>query len=262
MTKPAEGVREGVRESVREGASEGQGGPSVRGEGTWVTAVGQVLGNFVVSLVVGDALQSTLDGARSWRVWNWPPFFVVLGLGGAALLRTPEGPGDQVLWSYLMIGSAVLIALVRVVGIRGRAGAQALASALSVALAVGGTVWVEQVRGHGEADVAGLTTVTPSRPLRDGETLVVGVDGGPVRTHLRLVLRVEDADPDMQSCTPETRLALRLGGGPSTVDDARSGRPVDIRLGGVRDGIRVTVTVRTDAGCRMNVFVDDAVLHG
>ncbi|MFC8196733.1 hypothetical protein ACFUTV_15190 [Streptomyces sp. NPDC057298] len=258
MTKPADGVREGARE----GAAEVQGGPSARGEGTWVTAVGQVLGNFVVSLVVGDALRSTLDNARSWRVWNWPPFAVVLGLGGAALLRAPEGPGGQLLWPYLMIGAAALIALVRVAGIRGHAAVQAVASALSVALAVGATVWVEQLRGHGEVDVTGLTTVAPSRPLGDGETLVVGVDGGPVRTHLRLVLRVDDADPDMQSCTPETRLGLRLGGGPSTVTEVRSGRPVELPLGGARDGIRVTVTVHTDAGCRMNVFVDDAVLHG
>lgn len=234
----------------------------VRAQGRWVTAVGQVLGNFVVSLVVGDALQSTLVGARNWRLWNWPPFAVVLGLGGAALLRTPEGPGDQFLWPYLMIGTAVLIALVRVAGIRGPAGAQALASALSVALAVGGTVWVEQLRSHGEVDVTGLTTVAPSRPLVDGEGLVVGVDGGPVRTHLRLVLRVDDADPDMQSCTPETTLALRLGGGSNTVSGVRSGRPVDMPLGGARDGLRVTVTVHTDTGCRMNVFVDDAVLHG
>jgi hypothetical protein len=179
MTQPADDVRE----DVRRGTS-GEERPSVWAQGKWVTAVGQVLGNFVVSLVVGDALQSTFEGARKWRLWNWPPFAVVLGLCAAALIRAPEGPAGQFLWVYLMLGAALLITFVRVAGIQGPATVQGLASALSVALAVGGMVWVEQLRGHGEVDVTGLATVSPSRPLGGGETLTVNVDGGLARTHL------------------------------------------------------------------------------
>ncbi|MBV1937214.1 hypothetical protein [Streptomyces sp. BV286] len=253
MTRPTD--------DVREGTALGRG-PQVRAQGRWATAVGQVLGNFVVSLVVGDALQNTLDGARSWRVWNWPPFAVVLGLCGLALVRTPEGPADQFFWVRLALGAAVLIAFVRVAGARGPAAVQALASALSVALAVGGAVRVEQLRVHGEVDVTGLVRVEPSGPLRNGQTITVVVDGGPPRTHLRLVLQVEDANPERQSCTPDTHLSVRLGGGRNTEGDVRSGRPVDLPLGGARDALTVLVTVRTDKGCSMTVFVDDAVLHG
>ncbi|GGX41215.1 hypothetical protein [Streptomyces fructofermentans] len=269
MTRPTDdgvrrlrgGTRDDVRDDVREGTPPGRG-PDVRAEGRWATAVGQVLGNFVVSLVVGDALRNTLDGARSWRVWNWPPFAVVLGLCGVALVRTPEGPAGQFLWVRLALGAAVLIAFVRVAGARGPAAVQALASALSVALAVGGAVRTEQLRVHGEVDVTGLVRVVRPGPLKDGETLTLVVSGGPHRTHLRLVLQVEDETPARQSCTPDTDLAVRLEGGRNTAGDVRSGRPVELPLGGAKGVLTVLVTVRTDKGCSMNVFVDDAVLRG
>ncbi|MBE4740859.1 hypothetical protein [Streptomyces caniscabiei] len=235
--------------------------PGVFGQGRWVTAVGQVLGNLVVSLVVGDALKDAAEGARSWRVWNWLPFLVVLGLGGTALLRT-KGSSEQLLWVCLMLGVAVTAALVRVAGFRHPAAVAALVSALSVALAAGAVVRAEYLREHGEVDVKGRTTVSPSRSLTDGETLDVMVRGTQARTHLRLVLSVADAHEDTDFCTPDTTLDVGPGGGRPPVIGVRSGEVVDLALGGSRPDAQVRVTVRTSPGCQMHVTVRDAVLHG
>ncbi|MDX2604690.1 hypothetical protein PV379_30485 [Streptomyces caniscabiei] len=235
--------------------------PGVFGQGRWVTAVGQVLGNLVVSLVVGDALKDAAEGARSWRVWNWLPFLVVLGLGGTALLRT-KGSSGQLLWVCLMLGVAVTAALVRVAGFRRPAAVAALVSALSVALAAGAVVRAEYLREHGEVDVKGRTKVSPDRPLTDGETLLVRVRSEVPRTHLRLVLTVTDAFPDTAYCAPDTSLDIALEGGRTAVAEVRSGAVVDLPLGGARPDARVGVTVSTSHGCQMHVTVRDAVLHG
>jgi hypothetical protein len=256
MTQPTDSVPKSRHEEPPEDRR-----PGVWGQGRWVTAVGQVLGNLVVSLVVGDALKDAAEGVRSWRVWNWLPFLMVLGLGGTALLRM-QGSSGQVLWVCLMLGVAAVAALVRVAGFRRPAAVAALVSALSVALAAGALVRAEYLRGHGEVDVMGRTTVSPERPLTDGETLDVVVRGGPGRTHLRLVLSVTDAFPDTQFCTPDTVLGVGLDGGHTPVPDIGSGEAVDLPLGGVRSDARVRVTVRTSHGCQMRVTVHDAVLHG
>ncbi|WP_327727849.1 hypothetical protein OG250_13445 [Streptomyces sp. NBC_00487] len=256
MTQPTDSVPKSRHEEPPEDRR-----PGVWGQGRWVTAVGQVLGNFVVSLVVGDALKDAAEGVRSWRGWNWLPFLVVLALGGTALLRA-QGSSGQLPGVCVMLAVATAAALVRVAGFRRPAAVAALVSALSLALAAGALVRAEYLRGHGEVDVEGRTTVTPDRPLTDGETLDVVVRGGVARTHLRLVLSVAEAFPDTQFCTPDTSLDVALDGGRAAVTDVTSGEAVDLPLGGVRPDARVRVVVRAPHGCQMRVTVHDAVLHG
>lgn len=239
------------------------GGSETRAEGNKAVAVGRVLGNFVISLVVGDGLKNAMGDASTWRVWNWPPFLIVVGLGAAALVIAPEGAQSQYTGVYVLLGLAVLLAGARIVGIVAPPATKALVSALSVLLAVGALLWVDRLTEHGEVNVTGRAEVSGPAPVGDGQTLSVAVADAPSRTHLRLALTVRDAVPAAQSCTPETTLtvALRGGGADSAHTDVRAGQQVDLPLGGAK-GVRVDVTVHTDPGCRMTVSVDNAVLHG
>ncbi|GAA1924147.1 hypothetical protein GCM10009837_56810 [Streptomyces durmitorensis] len=234
-----------------------------RAEGNKAVAVGRVLGDFVISLVLGDGLKNAVGDASTWRVWNWPPFLIVLGLGTTALVIAPGGPQSQYAGVYVLLGLALLLAGARIVGIVAPSATKALVSALSVLLAVGALLWVDRLTEHGEVDVTGRAEISRG-PVENGDLLSVVVADAPSRTHLRLALMVRDAVPDAQSCTPETRLtvALRGAGANSAHTDVRAGQAVDLPLGGAHGALRVDVTVHTDPGCRMTVSVDDAVLHG
>lgn len=234
----------------------------IKSIGQGAVAVGQVAGDIIMSLFAGDATRFVGD-VKKWSIWNWPPFFLVLAMGAVALIRLPEGPTSQFAAMCLLLGLGVVATGWRVVGMTWSAPWRAFVSVVSVGLAVSGLVVVEHLREHGVVDVTGRSDISPAGPVSDAAALTVAVEGAPGRDHLRLVLSVDDAVPEGQTCTPETSLSVapadRAGG--STVTGVRSGEAVDLPLGGSRDEVRVRVVVHTDQGCRMTVAVADAELY-
>ncbi|PVC85542.1 hypothetical protein DBP19_27390 [Streptomyces sp. CS090A] len=229
-------------------------------------AIGFV-GKLFLSVFLGDFVDFT-DQAKRWSGWNWPPFLLVVSLGAYALIYAPDGPARQFLWVHLALGTAVALALVRLVlpARSSRAHGRVLMSAAAVICSFAGVVGMDHLADHGEVDVTGRTrisggTVTDST-VTNGSRLRLVVDSPADRSRLRLTLTVRDADKAAQFCAPETRYSAQLLGNTSTrVDDVRSGQTIGFPLGGLQGAIDVEITLLTDEGCRMNLFVTDAVLH-
>ncbi|MET7302212.1 hypothetical protein [Embleya sp. NPDC005575] len=225
---------------------------SADSRGRGAIAIAQVVGNIIVSIFA--------DGAKKWSL---PPFYVVIALVAVALLRNPGGPQDQFSWTYALMGAAVLATGLRALAIVGSERGRVLITVVSFTCVVAALVWTEYLRSHGEVDVTGRVAISPSGPVSDGGRIDVVIDGAPRRSHLRLTLAVEDADPRTQSCVPETTLGLILTGRgrPVVVEQVTGGSAVDLPLGGFRSVVSATVTVHADKGCVMNVSVATAVLH-
>ncbi|MFE1437390.1 hypothetical protein [Streptomyces sp. NPDC058739] len=216
-----------------------------------------------LSVFVGDVVEFAAK-AKRWGGWNWPPFLLVVLLGSYALISAPDGPLRQFVWVYLAIAGSLCLALARLVHPGGERQARrwrVLMSAAAVMLAVAGTVGMDHLADHGEIDVTGRSRLTAGT-VTDGSELRLVVDGPTDRAWLRLTLEIRDAARSSQFCAPETRYSAQLRDQASTgVDDGRSGQTVDFPLGGLEGRIDVRITLRTDEGCLMNVFVADAVLH-
>ena len=241
--------------------NEARPGDDVRitGEGTLIGKVGKLF----LSVFVGDVVELA-DKAKRWSGWNWPPFLLVVTLGSTDLISAPDGPVRQFLWVHLAIGTAVTLALIRLVtpsggnrGLRRRM----LMSATAVLCAFAGTVGMDNLADHGEIDVTGRTRISPGTAT-DGSKLRLTVDSPAERSHLRLTLTITDALPGSQSCTPETSYSAQLPGNENTrVEGVRSGQAVEFPLGGLQGEIVALVTMATDAGCRMRVSVADVALY-
>ncbi|MFF0201327.1 hypothetical protein [Streptomyces sp. NPDC005017] len=216
-----------------------------------------------LSVFVGDVVEFAAR-AKRWGGWNWPPFLLVVLLGSYALISAPDGPLRQFVWVYLAIAGSVCLALARLAYPGGERQARrwrVLMSAAAVMLAVAGTVGMDHLADHGEIDVTGRTRLTAGT-VTDGSELRLLIDGPVDRAWLRLTLGIRDAARSSQFCAPETRYSAQLRDQAGTgVDDGRSGQTVDFPLGGLEGRIDVRITLRTDEGCLMNVFVADAVLH-
>ncbi|MFJ5776301.1 hypothetical protein [Streptomyces sp. NPDC093094] len=235
---------------------------SARTHGDNSPAIGFV-GKLFLSVLVGDVVEFA-DKAKRWGGWNWPPFLLVVPLGSYALISAPDGPLRQFVWVYLAIAGSVGLALARLVhpGSENRARHwRVLMSAASVMFAVAGTVGMDHLADHGEIDVTGRSRLTTGA-VTNGSELRLVVDGPTDRARLRLTLTIRDAARSSQFCAPETRYSAQLHNQASTrVEDVGSGRTIDFPLGGLEGLIDVRITLLTDEGCQMNVFVADAVLH-
>lgn len=224
-------------------------------------AIGFV-GKLFLSVFFGDSADFT-DRAKGWSVWNWPPFLLVVSLGAYALIAAPDGPARQFLWVHLALGTAVALALIRLVlPARGtRAPWRVLMSAAAVICSCAGAVGMDHLADHGEIDVTGRSRIS-GETVTNGSQLRLVVDSPADRARLRLTLTIRDAAKAAQFCAPETRYSAQLLGNTSTrVDDVRSGQTVAFPLGGLQGAIDVEITLLTEEGCRMNLSVADAVLH-
>ncbi|MEV6962195.1 hypothetical protein AB0M97_23990 [Streptomyces sp. NPDC051207] len=215
------------------------------------------------SVFVGDVVEFA-DKARRWGGWNWPPFLLVLALGTFALITAPDGPFRQFVWVYAAFGTAVALALARLLAlaseVRGRRW-RVLMSATAVICAVAGTIGMDHLAEHGEVDVTGRTRIIPGTAT-DGSRLRLVVDSPADRSRLRLTLTIRDAALDQQYCVPETEYTAELpGNANSRVEHVRSGQTVELALGGLRGEIEALITLATDENCRMNLSVADVVLH-
>ncbi|GGW65120.1 hypothetical protein [Streptomyces xantholiticus] len=237
-----------------------QGGTVTSGDNS--PAIGFV-GKLFLSVFVGDVVEFA-DKAKSWGGWNWPPFLLVVSLGSYALISAPDGPLRQFLWVYLAIVAAVGLALVRLISPSGEKRARhwrVLMSATAVICAVAGTIGMDHLSEHGEIDVTGRTGITAGT-VTNGSRLRLVVDSPADRSRLRLTLTIRDAARSSQFCAPETRYSAQLRGNASTrVENVESGRTIEFPLGGLQGEIDVRITLLTDEGCLMNLFVEDAVLH-
>lgn len=216
-----------------------------------------------LSVFVGDVVEFA-DKAKRWSGWNWPPFLLVVLLGSYALISAPDGPLRQFVWVYLAFGAAVGLTLVRLIAPAGEKRARrwrVLMSATALICAVAGTVGMDHVADHGEIDVTGRSRITTGT-VTDGAQLRLVVDSPADRSRLRLTLTIRDAARAAQFCAPETAYSAQLRGNASTlVEGVKSGQTVDFPLGGRQGEIDVRITLRTDEGCRMSLFVANAVLH-
>ncbi|MYS80521.1 hypothetical protein [Embleya scabrispora] len=221
-----------------------------RGRGA--VAVAHVVGDVIVSVFAGDA-----------KKWSLPPFCLVMALAAAVLIRNPGGPQGQFTGTYILAGTAVLVAGSRALAIVGSERGRAAITVVSLTCVVAALVWTEHLRSHGEVDVTGRVAVAPRVPVSDGARIKLVIDDAPRRTRLRLTLAVEDAEPGAQSCTPETTLGVAVSGGGKrgAAEGFSGGEGVDLALGGPRGDVEATVTVHTEKGCLMNVSVATAVLH-
>ncbi|MEW2635157.1 hypothetical protein AB0903_26800 [Streptomyces sp. NPDC048389] len=223
-----------------------------------------LIGKVVLSFFAGDAVDAFADKAKRWGGWNWPPFLLVVLLGSYALISAPDGPPRQFLWVYLAIATAVGLALARLIvpaGVKWARHWRVLMSATALMCAVAGTVGMNYLAEHGEIDVTGRTGITGGT-FTDASQLRLVVDSPADRSRLRLTLTIRDAARASQFCAPETSYSAELRGNASTrVEGVRSGQTLDFPLGGLQGLIEVRIILRTDAGCRMSVFVADAVLH-
>ncbi|WP_405506643.1 hypothetical protein OG323_07365 [Streptomyces cyaneofuscatus] len=224
-------------------------------------AIGFV-GKLFLSVFLGDSADFT-DRAKGWSVWNWPPFLLVVLVGAYALIVAPVGPARQFLWVYLALGTAVALALIRLVlPARGtRAPWRVLLSAAALMCSCAGAVGMDHLADHGEIDVTGRIEISGGA-VTDGSQLRLVVRSPADRARLRLTLTIRDAATAAQFCAPETRYSAQLLGNTSTrVDDVRSGQSVELPLGGLQGAIDVEITLLTEEGCRMNLSVANAVLH-
>jgi len=221
----------------------------VRSKGSASVAIGRVAGNVFLRFLTDDA-----------KKWRLPPFCVVVALVTTALIRGPGGSQDQLTGPYLLAGVAVVAATLRAWAVV--ESDRALVSITLVALicAVAALTWTEHLRSHGEVAVTDRVHHTDGgRRVADGGVVSFEIREAPQRTHLRLTFAIEDAEPEAQSCRPETTLEVRLGqAGARTVEGAE----IDLALGGRPGDILGTILVRTGEGCLMDVSVESAVVHG
>ncbi|UYQ65822.1 hypothetical protein [Streptomyces peucetius] len=219
-------------------------------------------GKLFISLFAGDV--ESADKAKRLSGWNWPPFLLVVCLGSYALISAPDGPLRQFVWVYLAFGAAVGLALARLIAPAGGRRARRWRvpmSATALICAVAGTVGMDHVADHGEIDVTGRTRITAGT-VTNGSQLGLVVDSPADRSRLRLTLTIRDAERARQFCAPETRYSAQLRGNASTrVEGVKSGQTVEFPLGGLQDEIDVRISLRTDEGCQMSLFVANAVLH-
>ncbi|MBW5424031.1 hypothetical protein GKQ77_21095 [Streptomyces sp. BG9H] len=229
-------------------------------------AAGQVVGDLIVNLVIG--------GEGHWKnFWNSLPFCLFVAAAATAWLRAPEGPVHQFTPVIVLLGLSFVASFMRLLGLDVRwpkrdsaqkppASALALRAcvfAVFLVCAVAGAVRADLLRRDGEVDVTGQVEV---RPTAKSSEHTVTLSDVPDRSRLRLTMRVEDARPGDQSCTPETRLTLVLTGGDTRrFEGVRPMRPVDVPLGGSRTDITLTVTVHAPRGCDLDVSAAEAVLH-
>ncbi|WP_405686904.1 hypothetical protein [Streptomyces sp. NBC_00057] len=217
--------------------------------------IGQIIGN---PLFIGT---SSRERDHRSLVWNWVPSALVFLSLVIALAREPEGPRAQFLPVYAVLLVSFLIAFLRAtVGVDWSRAARAAVSWVSVVIAVLGCLAMEDLREHGEVDVMGRITLTPSKNLTDGEQFVVVIKDGPPRGRLRLALDADEARGagDVQRCRPDTRFVLP---GPDGGTDDASGLNTRHELP-VRDTpARFSITLRTGEDCRMDVSAAEAVLH-
>ncbi|MFH8607453.1 hypothetical protein ACH4D5_08205 [Streptomyces sp. NPDC018029] len=240
---------------------------TARAEGrNWAVAVGQVVGDLIVHLVIG--------GEGQWKnFWNSLPFCLFVAAAATAWLRAPEGPIGQFVPVIVLLGLSFIASFMRLLGLdvrwpkRDRAqkppatalALRACVFAVFLVCAVAGAVRADLLRRDGEVDVTGQVEI---RPTAENSQRTLNLSGVPHRSNLRLTLRAEDARPGDQSCTPETRFTLVLVGGDThRFEQVRSMEPVDIPLGGSRTDIMLNITVHTPKGCSMNVSAAEAVLH-
>lgn len=238
-----------------------RGGASTVGDNS--PAIGFV-GKLFLSVFVGDVVEFA-DKAKRWSGWNWPPFLLVVLLGGFALITAPDGPLRQFVWVYLAICAAVGLALARLVAPAGEKRARrwrVLMSATALICAVAGTVGMDHLADHGEINVTGRTSIKGGDTVTNGSRLRLVVDSPADRSRLRLTLSIRDAARAAQFCAPETTYSAELRGNASTrVEDVKSGQTIEFPLGGLQGEIEVGIVLSTDEGCEMGLFVADAVLH-
>ncbi|MGW0533278.1 hypothetical protein [Streptomyces sp. NPDC003032] len=240
---------------------------TARAEGrNWAVAAGQVVGDLIVNLVIG--------GEGHWKnFWNSLPFCLFVAAAATAWLRAPEGPLHQFTPVIILLSLSFTASFLRLLGLDVRwpkrdraqkppASALALRAcvfAVFLICAVAGAVRADLLRRDGEVDVTGQVEI---RPTAKSSQRTLSLSDVPHRSDLRLTVRVEDARPSWQSCTPETRLTLVLSGGDTPrFEHVRPMRPVDIPLGGSRTDIMLTITIHAPRGCSMNVSAAEAILH-
>jgi hypothetical protein len=237
---------------------DGQSKCNVRSDGPNALSVGQIVGNLILKFFTG------VGNVEKWSVWNWVPCGFALGLCAFSVLPMPEGPWTQFVWAAVCLVLPLAATFWRAIWGRERAiWLRALVSWGSVALAVIGLAQMLYLRAHGEVDVTGSTRIKPRSSVGDGAALLITVDSGTVRRHLRLTLGVAEGSVGTQSCAPDTTFDVALAG-QHPEDENRSltsGTTADIALGGQSTDVRVVVTVHTLAGCLMDISVDNAVLH-
>ncbi|MGW7355615.1 hypothetical protein ACWGI0_02775 [Streptomyces sp. NPDC054802] len=242
--------------------------PTRRGSATTTgdnsPAIG-IIGKVVLSLFAGDAVDKFADKAKRWNGWNWPPFLLIVLLGGYALITAPDGPLRQFVWVYLALGVAVGLALTRLIAPAGERRARrwrVLMSATALICAVAGTVGMDHLADHGEINVTGRTDIKGGETVTNGSRLRLVVDSPVDRSRLRITLAIRDAARAAQFCAPETTYSAELRGNASTrVEDVKSGQTIEFPLGGLQGEIEVGIILSTDEGCEMGLFVADAVLH-
>ncbi|MER5639496.1 hypothetical protein ABT095_21370 [Kitasatospora sp. NPDC002227] len=205
------------------------------------TTVGTVGRNFwqVVIHLVGEGPGFLLCGAMANLGWM--------------LLRRPEADGGR--WAYylapagLALGAGLLAVLLR----RGRRWCVVL-SVLLIAGSWAGYAWV---RDHADRSVAVRIRQFDGANVTDGTQRKLTVDIADPQAVLTVTFHIAEHNPSTQLCVPDTKLNASATGGQVVQQDDTT---VTIRPG-AKSTLELTVTVKTDSGCYLDLDVSDATLR-
>lgn len=215
------------------------------------------------SIAIGSLVMKLALGDRARSAWNWVPCVLVLALTVWAFVLVPDGPASETAIVALLCLLPLAFAFWRATwGVRLDVRALAAVSWLSVLCALTGVYWADHIVDHGSLDVTHRRVLIPKGEATPGDVLKLTFDTPADRDRVSITLDAASAARGVGVCGLETTFTIRpsAGGDADRHTGIEPGTAVDLPYD---DGHGpILVTVDSGQGCRLDITVTKAVLHG